>query len=372
VRVLMTADTVGGVWSYAIELSRAFCARGIDVSMATMGTPLSPAQEAEARDVPTLTLHPSRFKLEWMDEPWADVEAAGEWLLELERTIQPDVVHVNGFVHGALPWTAPVVVVGHSCVLSWWEAVRREPAPSSWNRYRDAVACGLHAADAVVTPTRALLEALSRFYGPPAHATVIPNGRAPARFLPSTKEEIILTAGRLWDDGKNVGAVCEAASAVRWPVYAAGETRGASGGERHISAAHALGRLDEAALAEWLGRASIYALPARYEPFGLSVLEAALARCALVLGDIPSLRENWDSAALFVDPEDVDALIWAIDRLADAPALREALAAEAHARARRLTPTRMAAAYASVYQEIGVPVPAIGGGGEAREMLCAS
>ncbi len=33
-------------------------------------------------------------------------------------------------------------------------------------------------------------------------------------------------------------------------------------------------------------------LPARYEPFGLSVLEAALSGCALVLGDIPSLRES--------------------------------------------------------------------------------
>ena len=42
----------------------------------------------------------------------------------------------------------------------------------------------------------------------------------------------------------------------------------------------------------WFARAGIYALPAVYEPFGLSVLEAALSGCALVLGDIPSLARN--------------------------------------------------------------------------------
>ena len=68
---------------------------------------------------------------------------------------------------------------------------------------------------------------------------------------------------------------------------------------------HCSGRLTPPQMARVVSRApSIYALPARYEPFGLSVLEAALSGCALVLGDIPSLREIWDGAALFVDPDD--------------------------------------------------------------------
>ena len=54
--------------------------------------------------------------------------------------------------------------------------------------------------------------------------------------------------------------------------------------------------------------AAIYALPARYEPFRLEVLEAAAPGCALVLGDIASLRELWDGAALFVAPDDDRAL----------------------------------------------------------------
>ena len=86
------------------------------------------------------------------------------------------------------------------------------------------------------------------------------------------------------------------------------------GGAGELENLRHLGRLAPADLASWLGRAAIYALPARYEPFGLSILEAALAGCALVLGDIDSLRELWDGCALFVPPEDDDALAEALNR----------------------------------------------------------
>ena len=46
------------------------------------------------------------------------------------------------------------------------------------------------------------------------------------------------------------------------------------------------GQLTTAEVRNVINTASIYALPARYEPFGLSILEAALSGCALVLGDI--------------------------------------------------------------------------------------
>src|SRR5947199_312178 len=55
-------------------------------------------------------------------------------------------------------------------------------------------------------------------------------------------------------------------------------------------------------------RAAIFASPALYEPFGLTVLEAAAAGCALVLSDIPSFRELWSGAAVFVDPADSESL----------------------------------------------------------------
>ena len=99
-----------------------------------------------------------------------------------------------------------------------------------------------------------------------------------------------------------------------------------------------------------MDRASVFAHPARYEPFGLAPLEAARAGCALVLGDIPSLRENWDAAALFVPPGDTQALTQALADLCANGSRREELAARAHERAQHFTPRRMAAGYREAYR----------------------
>ncbi len=132
----------------------------------------------------------------------------------------------------------------------------------------------------------------------------------------------------------------------------AGDNQHPDGGEARPHNTRLLGRLSHRALAAWYGRASIYALPARYEPFGLSVLEAALAGCALVLGDIPSLREIWRNRAVFVPPDDPEALEHAILRLIEDPDRRNALAAGARTRALERTPDRMVESYLQSYGEI--------------------
>ena len=112
----------------------------------------------------------------------------------------------------------------------------------------------------------------------------------------------MLAAGRLWDDAKNVGRA-RARRADWLPGRVCRGRRRARPDGQSVALAgcpRLLGELPRDELADWYARAPIYALPARYEPFGLSVLEAALSGCALVLGDIPSLREIWGGAALFV------------------------------------------------------------------------
>src|SRR5438067_10680275 len=111
----MTADTVGGVFSYAIDLARALAPHGVRVALATMGGPLSVAQRREAEG---LTVFESAYRQEWMDDPWEDVTRAGDWLLGLEARLCPSIVHVNGLVHPALHFRAPTLAVVHSCVLS--------------------------------------------------------------------------------------------------------------------------------------------------------------------------------------------------------------------------------------------------------------
>src|SRR5215207_31233 len=77
-RILMTADTVGGVWTYALELARSLAPHGVEIELASMGSRLSGEQRTEARSIPNLTVYESSFKLEWMEDPWRDVRAAGE------------------------------------------------------------------------------------------------------------------------------------------------------------------------------------------------------------------------------------------------------------------------------------------------------
>jgi glycogen(starch) synthase len=132
VNVLMTADTVGGVFSFALELVRGLAGRGVRVTLATMGGEPSADQRARLADAVAVRVETSSFALEWMDDPWHDVDRAGEWLLALADEVGPDVVHLNGFAHGALPWHVPVVLTGHSDVLSWYEAVRGVGAPPGW------------------------------------------------------------------------------------------------------------------------------------------------------------------------------------------------------------------------------------------------
>jgi glycosyltransferase involved in cell wall biosynthesis len=347
-RVLMTGDTVGGVFTYVCELAGALATRGVETTAALMGRPPS-AEQLHALDRAGVAgVHARDCKLEWMDDPWADVERAGEWLLELEAEVEADVVHLNGFAHGGLPWRAPALVVGHSCVLSWWEAVRGGRAPREWDRYRAAVTCGLAAADLVAAPTAAMLQELRRLYAFAAETVVIPNGRRPPRRR-FPKQPFVLGAGRLWDEAKNLAALDAAAASIDWPVVVAGDEPDDRARPRH---AWLLGRLSNVELEERFAAASIFASPATYEPFGLAALEAGLAGCALVLGDIPSLREVWGDAAAFVDPDDPDALAAELRRLiGDSRWLRERAAA-AEARARLFTPERMAAAYLDAYERL--------------------
>ncbi len=348
----MTADTVGGVWTYALELIRSLAEEDIEVVLATMGAPLSREQRKDIRKLHHARVFESSYKLEWMDHPWLDLARAGDWLLDLETRIKPDLVHLNCYVPAAQPFHAPKLVVGHSCVLSWWQAVRAEAAPSEWNWYRYRVTRGLRSADMVIAPSHAMLDCLQRHYGPLRFAEVVPNGRDPQVFIPLHKEDFILIAGRLWDSAKNLESVVQIAADLPWPVYAAGELKHPDGSSFQPKNVKSLGWLSPAALAPWFGRAAIYVLPARYEPFGLSALEAGLSGCALVLGDIPSLREIWEDAALFVPSNDQDALRWILRDLAKRPDLRRDLGQRARRRAVEFTPERMKAGYLSAYSEL--------------------
>jgi glycogen(starch) synthase len=348
----MTADTLGGVFSYAVELIRALRTCGADPVLATLGRPLSAAQRRQLSAIDGLEVHESAWALEWMNDPWRDIDASMAWLAELVQRVKPDILHLNQYAYGALTWPVPVLMVAHSCVCSWWLAVHSEPAPATFDEYRKRVRAGLRGADRVVAPSAALLASLQALYGPLQDAQVIPNGIDLSNYSVGIKQPHIITAGRFWDRAKNLAALQRAAHASEWPIYVAGETSGPDGDSHDCDPCLPLGALSRADLASQLACAAIYALPARYEPFGLSVLEAAAAGCALLLGRIPSLLENWQGAACFVDPDNDAEIARGLHELTVDHGYREQLAARARRRAADLSAASMADSYVAAYRSL--------------------
>jgi glycogen synthase len=363
-RVLMTTDAVGGVWQYSLELASGLCRRGVRVLLAVMGPDPSTAHIEAANAIRGLALRHRPYPLEWMMGAEANLAASAAWLADLEAAFEPDMVHINGYAQACLPWRSPVLVVCHSCVRSWWRAVRGGEPPPEWDAYGARVAEALRRADVVVAPTRSFLRTIGRLYHIrlPA-ACAIPNGRGGPFHVGAEKEPLVFSCGRAWDEAKGFDVVDRLAGGLPWPVCVAGSTRPTGGGARRAPAhAQVLGFLGEDELASWLARASVFVLPARYEPFGLAILEAALSGCALVLGNLDTLRELWDGDAQFVDVGDEDALRSVVIDLTRDVALRREWGARALERARRYSADRMVDGYVRAYRWAARRLDETGGG----------
>ncbi len=164
-RILMTADAVGGVWQYTVDLVRQLAASGAEVLVAVLGPAPSDDQRKELRALDHVELAEGSFALEWEPNSWAEVDASGRWLLELNSRFSPDLIHLNGYTHATLPFRRPVVVVAHSCVYSWWRNVLNTAPDPEWDEYRRRVTAGLAAADAVVAPSEFMAGEIQREYG---------------------------------------------------------------------------------------------------------------------------------------------------------------------------------------------------------------
>jgi hypothetical protein len=252
----------------------------------------------------------------------------------------------------------PVVVVSHSCVVTWWQAVRGTPFPSSWMWLRRANRRGLDRADVVLAPSRGHADALERAYGPIAGLRVCHNASTGSA-VTANKEPWVFAAGRWWDEGKNGTALDRAAASAAWPVCVAGPLAGPNGERTTFAKAEALGEQSAAAVRAFMARASIFVAPSLYEPFGLAVLEAAHAGAALVLADIPVFRELWGDAAVFADPKSPEAFADAINLLAHGPDRRDVLARAARRRAERYTPARQMDEILEIYRDALARYPSL-------------
>lgn len=319
-RVLLTADAAAGVWRYSLVLARGLAARGIEPLLAVLGSPPSGRQREEAAAVPGLGMVATGLPAEWSASGVEDLRAAGAALAGLAERARVDSVHLHTPALAAeVAWPVPVVAIAHACVGTWWRAVRGGPMPASLAWRAAAVGRGLAEADLVAAPTRAFARMLTREYSPGRGIAVIRNGAEPPATVAAGRWPVVLAAGPLWDEARNFAALDRAAARLAAPVLAAGPLAGPLGAHFAPAALRSLGPLPRPALASAMAQCTVFCAPARYEPFGLTVLKAAQHGMALALADIPTFRELWDGAALFFHPEDDAGMADALRRLLGRP-----------------------------------------------------
>jgi glycogen synthase len=356
VHVLITADTVGGVWTYTRELVCGLLDRGHEVTLVSFGKMPTAAQSSWLVRR-KLNYHPTVFPLEWMQHAEDGIIESARHLARIVDQSRPDILHLSQFCYGALAVGIPKVVVAHSDVLSWWNAVHGEtPASTPWLEwYSQLVAHGIACADVVVAPSHWMLQTLKTHYDVSAPCQVIHNGRSPHLFLSSTdKTDCVLSVGRVWDEAKQIKLLLAREQCV--PVGIAGSPEHPDKRVPDPSATQSgsrctfWGEQDESHLADLYAKASTYAATSCYEPFGLAPLEAAFSRCALVANDIPVFRELWGDAAFYFARNDADSLAESIRILSRNSLMRGEFADKAYECARnRFTSWRMVGEYEDLY-----------------------
>lgn len=352
-RVFMTGDAVGGVWQYALDLAEGLRPHGVGVTLAVLG-PAPSADQQRMAEAAGIDLMLTGLPLDWVADTPEDVEEAGRVLACIATQVAPDIVHLNNpalAAHVAFP--APVVAVCHSCVATWWQAVRSGPLPEEFVWRTTLVREGYMSANVLLAPTAAFAQATAGYYDLGTPPIVVRNGRrAPSFQRRAAQDLFVFTAGRLWDDGKNVAALDRAAACLTIPVRAAGPVEGPNGAFVRMRNIEPLGKLSDEEIGRCLAAKPIFVSSARYEPFGLAVLEAAQAGCPLVLSDIPTFRELWDGAAVFVGPDDDEGLARAIHALAQDADARARLGKAAQAVAMTYSVEAMSAGVLKVYRSL--------------------
>lgn len=346
-RLMLTTDTVGGVWTFTKELSTELLYRGHQVCLVSFGRAPSIDQEREAAEL--RRAYGSHFDYRWSDAPleWMQNNATAysdgaALLLALDAMFAPDGCIFSQFCFGALPIDTPKIVVAHSDVVSWAAACNENlDEDSAWMRvYRDLVFRGLQDADAVVSPTATYLQTLQSFF---PHLTplraVVANGRTISPQPANERKLQAVTAGRMWDKAKNLSLLQDCALPI--PLVVAGELADIPPAAN--GALQAVGQLNEEQLLRLFRESAVYVCTSVYEPFGMAPLEAALCGCAIVAMDLPTLREVWGEAALyFHDAASLSRV--SLDLRDDAVKLKQ-YQALSRARADRYTASRMADGY---------------------------
>src|SRR4051812_40012544 len=195
-RLLLVTDAVGGVWVYSLELARALKPLGIETLLAVTGPSPGDRQREDAAD---FELIDTGLPLDWLETSPGELRRAGTAIAALAASEGADLVQTcSAALLADVHFDRPVVAVQHSCVASWWAAVKRSELPPEFAWRRELVECGLKRASAVVAPSVAFAAETSRLYD--VSALAVHNGRRRPAQAPLPQGQFVFTASRLWDE----------------------------------------------------------------------------------------------------------------------------------------------------------------------------
>lgn len=119
------------------------------------------------------------------------------------------------------------------------------------------------------------------------------------------------------------------------PMWATDQMKKAWSDMKFSSHVHFTGRLSEAELQQCMAAAEALLMPSLFEGFGIPVLEAMACDVPVITSNRTALPEIAGDAALLVDPESIEAISEALERISRHSALREDLIAKGRLRAQQ-------------------------------------
>jgi glycogen(starch) synthase len=313
------------------------------------------------------------FQMSSTDAVVGGLEAVERW--------QPDVVHL----HTAMIWHVaeairtqtgkPLVYHVHSVDRAEYELGHE---PNSWLAQAIEQTAAIRSADRLIALSESESELLRFYY--PAQADrirIVGNGiddstsaRHAAAKARATPSPLVLYSGRLVERK----GIHELVAAIPHVLRAEPNTRFVLAGgppsvagdelarqwlppelDPHRSRIHFTGWLSPRQVAEWYETADVLAVPSRYEPFGMVVLEGMLHGLPIVAADVGGPAEILDHTrtGVLFPPGDAPALARALTRLVKSARLRAriGIAAAREVRRRWMWPQRVER-MAAVYREL--------------------
>lgn len=270
--------------------------------------------------------------------------AAGAVLGALEKV---DVAHIHEPLMPQVSLTAlrkatvPLVGTFHADASkpAQWVYKLGKPLTSRWFQRLDVITAVSAIASRVVDGT--------------GRVRIIPNGVDVAAYAPDTKTPTsVVFLGRN-DERKGLPVLLEAWPHIRAAYSDAHLTVvGAEQPGESIAGVEFAGRVSEQAKRDYLKDAVVYCAPnLSGESFGIVVVEAMAAGCAVVASGLPAFVRVAGDAARFVAPGDSAGLATQIGALLADGQAAQALGSAAQDRARRFSGEVVAAAYIEAYED---------------------